>query len=139
MSQSAYIQLVAGSKKDSITLDDVLAILEQYRSQTALTGKQLDWSYEEMAFPYTIEERTHNGVNWLCLKGNQPDYRYIWIAVGTKQRDDQTIPYIQIFLPDGSTHGDKAKANEFCKYFGKQLQAEVLLFNGRTMYFNPRK
>jgi len=139
MSQSAYVQLVKGSAADSITLEDVLAILERYRAQTTLTGQQLDWSYAELAFPYTIEQRTSNGVSWLCLNGNHPDYRYIWLGVGTKQQEDQTIPYIQIVLPNGSTHGDKSKANEFCKYMGKQLKAQVLLFNARTMYFNPRK
>lgn len=47
--------------------------------------------------------------------------------------------YIQLVLPDGSTHGDKAKGNEFGKHFAKKLKAELQLFNGRTMYYNPRK
>lgn len=139
MSQSAYVQLVKGSTTDNVTLEDVRSIFDRYREQTALTGKQLDWQYDDMAFPYEIEQRTNDGVDWLCLKGTNSDYRYIFIGIGTKEREGVTIPYIQFVLPDGSTHGDKAKANEFCKYFGKTLQAEVQLFNGRTMYFNSRR
>lgn len=47
--------------------------------------------------------------------------------------------FIQLVLPDGSTHGDKSKGNEFAKHFAKKLKAELQLFNGRTMYYNPRK
>jgi hypothetical protein len=46
---------------------------------------------------------------------------------------------IQVILPAGSTIGDKSKGNELCKYLGKIWKAEVHLFNGRIMYFNPRK
>lgn len=139
MSQSAFIHLVQGSAADQLTLDDVLALFERYRSQTALTGEQLDWEYADMALPYEIEQRSENGNSWLHLKGNQPGYRHILVGVGKKQQEEQEIPYIQIVLPAGATHGDKSKANEFCKYFGRHLKAEVHLFNGRIMYFNPRK
>lgn len=47
--------------------------------------------------------------------------------------------FIQFVLPEGATHGDKAKGNEFVKHFAKKLKAELHLFNGRVMYFNPRK
>lgn len=47
--------------------------------------------------------------------------------------------YIQLVLPDGSTHGDKSKGNEFGKHFASKLKAELQLFNGRVMYYNPRK
>ncbi|EIJ81661.1 hypothetical protein PB1_01930 [Bacillus methanolicus PB1] len=47
--------------------------------------------------------------------------------------------YIQITLPESSTFGDKGKANEFCKLFAKKLQGELHLFNGRIMYYYPRK
>lgn len=148
MSQSAYIQLVRGSAADSITLEDVIAVLERYQEQTTLTGQQLGWEYAEMAFPYTIERRSDQGVSWLYLKGNHPEYRSMLIGVGAKLVEDeqqdsenpeQQIPYIQIVLPSGSTHGDKAKANEFCKYIGRSLKAQVKMFNGRIMYFNSRK
>jgi hypothetical protein len=139
MSQSAYIQLVQGSTVDQITLDNVLEVLDRYRSQTALTGQQLSWNYAEMAFPYTIERRSEGSAEWLYLKGNQPNYRYILIGVGTRQEEERSVPYIQIVLPNGATHGDKSKANELCKYIGRLLKAEVRLFNGRVMYFNPRK
>ena len=147
MSQSAYIQLVKGSAASSVTLEDVMNVLEQYREQTSATGQQLDWNYAEMAFPYTIEQRSDQGASWLHLKGNHPDYKHILIGVGkatkAEENEDETeaeeTAYIQIVLPSGATHGDKAKANELCRYFGRKLQAQVHLFNGRIMYFNPRK
>lgn len=139
MSQSAYIQLVQGSAVESITLDDVVEVLERYRKQTSLTGQQLNWNYAEMAFPYTIERKSEGGHEWLYLRGNQPNYKYILIGVGTRQEEDRSVPYIQVVLPGGSEIGDKSKANELCKYIGRLLKAEVRLFNGRVMYFNPRK
>ena len=78
MSQSAYIQLVKGSAASSVTLEDVMNVLEQYREQTSATGQQLDWNYAEMAFPYTIEQRSDQGASWLHLKGNHPDYKHIY-------------------------------------------------------------
>jgi len=139
MSQSAYISLVQGSKIDSINLDGVKEQLQQYQEQTELTGRQLGWDYADAAFPYAIEQKPDAQDQWFYLKGKSPRYRYIVIGTGTRETDGASIPYIQVVLPDGSTHGDKAKANELCKWIGKRLQAEVKLFNGRTFYFNPRK
>ena len=139
MSQSAYISLVQGSKIDAVTLDDVKEQLHQYQEQTALTGRQLGWDYADAAFPYSIEQKPEAQEQWFYLKGKNPLHRYIVIGTGTREADGAAVPYIQIVLPDGSTHGDKAKANELCKWIGKRLQAEVKLFNGRTFYFNPRK
>jgi len=139
MSQSAYIQIVAGSNVDEITLDGVKERLERYREQTALTGRQLGWDYAEAAFPYTVETKPGEEHRWFYLKGKNPLYRYIVFGTGVRETEGASVPYIQVVLPDGSTHGDKAKANELCKWLGKQLQAEVKLFNGRTIYYNPRK
>jgi len=80
------------------------------------------------------------------------------VGVGTRQVEKQTKQpdpenegqtqtvttiekenYIQVTLTPESTHGDKGKANEFCKYLAKQYKAELHLFNGRVMYYNPRK
>jgi len=47
--------------------------------------------------------------------------------------------YIQVVLPEDSTHGDKGKANEFCKYLAKEYKGELHLFNDRIMYYYPRK
>lgn len=52
---------------------------------------------------------------------------------------DRKRHYIQFVLPNNATHGDKAKGNELCKHFANKLKAELHLFNGRIMYFNPRK
>jgi hypothetical protein len=140
MGQSAYISLVQGSSIDQITLEGVKEQLQQYREQTELTGRQLGWDYADAAFPYGIEQKPEAQDQWFYLKGKNPLYRHIVIGTGTRESSDGAIiPYIQVVLPDGSTHGDKAKANELCKWIGKRLQAELKMFNGRTLYFNPRK
>jgi hypothetical protein len=139
MSQSAYISLVQGSTIAEITLDGVKEQLRQYEEQLTLTGRQLGWDYAEAAFPYTIEEKSEAQNRWFYLKGKNPLYRHIVIGTGVRQSEETTTPYIHFVLPDDATHGDKAKANELCKWIGKRLKAEVKMFNGRTFYFNPRK
>lgn len=139
MSQSAFIKLVPGAERDSITLDEVKELLQTYLDQTSKTGKQLGWNYSEAAFPYTIESKPESEDKWFYLKGTHPYYKFLIFGVGTETRDEQEIPYIQVVLPDGCTHGDKAKGNELCKTIARKLKAELHLFNGRVMYFNPRK
>ena len=83
------------------------------------------------------------------MKGTHPSYRYIVIGIGgeaapgTDEQQNEEAPevepFVQIVLPEGSTVGDKSKGNELTKYLGKTWKAEVQLFNGRVMYFNPRK
>jgi hypothetical protein len=139
MSQSAYISLVQGSTVAEIDLDGIKQQLHHYREQMSLTGQQLGWDYAEAAFPYSIENKPEAKDQWFYLKGINPLYRYIVVGTGQREVEGTTVPYIHLVLPDDSTHGDKAKANELCKWIGKQLQAEVKMFNGRTIFFNPRK
>jgi hypothetical protein len=139
MAQSAYIYLVNGSAAPTITLDELKEHLDRYKEQTALTGKQLGWDYAASAFPYSIETKPEGQGKWFYLKGRDPQYNYILMGVGTKAEEDGEKGYIQVTLPDDATHGDKSKGNELCKYLAKKLKAELKLFNGRTMYFNPRK
>jgi len=140
MAKSAYIKLVPGSAVSAITLDDVKRHLGEYVEQTSNTGKQLDWDYAGAAFPYTIETRYDSEDKWFYLKGTNPLYKYIIFGVGEEQAEGgETVPHIQVVLPDGSTQGDTNKGNELCKYLARKLQAELHLFNGRVMYFNPRK
>jgi hypothetical protein len=139
MGQSAYIKLVTGSLVPSLTLDEVKDKLMHYREQLALTAKQLGWDYDEAGFPYTIETKTEGKNEWFYLKGINPLYKYIVFGVGSKQENDEERHFIQVVLPDDATHGDKSKGNELCKHLGKDLKAELHLFNGRVMYFNPRK
>lgn len=145
--QSAYIKLVEESTQQSITLNDVKQLFERYIEQTGYTGKQLNWDYAKAAFPYTIEHTSEGEGKWFYLRSTDLD-KYSGIAVGVGMEnvetdDDQDAPperhYIQIVLPANAQHGDKAKANEFCKYLAKHLQAELHLFNGRIMYFYPQK
>jgi len=139
MSQSAYISLVPGSAADRITLEDVKEQLRHYCEQTGLTGRQLAWNYAEAAFPYTIESKPGEEDRWFYLKGKSPAYRFILFGTGTRPESEGGAPFIHVVLPDGATHGDKSKANEYCKWIGKRLLAEVKLFNGRTLHYNPRK
>ncbi|WJH37465.1 DUF1885 family protein [Paenibacillus aurantius] len=140
MSQSAYIQLVEGSAQPTFTLDELKEALVSYKDQLALTGKQLGWDYEDAGFPYSFETKPEGEGKWFYLKGKNSLYKYIVLGVGSRPDGSGTErSFIQVVLPDDSTHGDKAKANELCKHLGKRLKAELHLFNGRIMYFNPRK
>ncbi|MDQ0339128.1 hypothetical protein J2S00_001914 [Caldalkalibacillus uzonensis] len=146
MSQSAYIRLVKESTVTSADLDDVKQKLDHYISMTSKTGQQLGWNYAEAAFPYTIVEKPEGKGKWFYLKGNNPElYKYMIVGVGSEtvtveeSGQEREEHYIQVVLPDGATHGDKSKANEFCKYLAKAYQAKLQLFNGRTMYYYPRK
>lgn len=139
MAKSAYIKLVPGSAASSITLDEVKQHLQEYIQQTSNTGKQLSWEYAEAAFPYTIETRYDSEDKWFYLKGTSPLYKYLIFGVGEETSGEETVPHIQVVLPDGCTQGDVAKGNELSKYLARKLKAELHLFNGRVMYFNPRK
>lgn len=139
MSQSAYIMLVEDSVQPSITLDELKDRLMKYKEQLALTGKQLGWEYDDVAFPYTIEERPDSQGKWFYLKGTTSSYKYIIFGVGKKVEEDKEVEYIQVVLPDDCTFGDKSKGNEFCRHLGRSLKAKLHMFNGRTMYFYPRK
>ncbi|REE70675.1 uncharacterized protein DUF1885 [Paenibacillus taihuensis] len=139
MSQSAYIKFVQGSAVDHLSLSDVKERLGRYKEQTSLTGQQLGWDYTDAAFPYTIETKPGEENRWFYLKGTTPQYNYILFGVGSETSGESTISHVQVVLPDSATHGDKSKANELCKYFAKHLQAELKMFNGRTIYYNPRK
>lgn len=138
MSQSAYIKLVKGSQDQELTLQHIQSTLLRYREQTAKTGEQLGWDYAEAAFPYTIE--SSGDERWFYLKGINVHYKHLIIGPGkTTSVQGEEVPCIQVVLPDEATHGDKAKANELCRYMAKTLLAELTMFNGRTIYYNPRK
>jgi hypothetical protein len=139
MSQSAFIYFVEGSSLPSISLDELKQALLHYKDQLALTGQQLDWQYDEAGFPYTIETKPESEGKWFYLKGKLLRYKFIVMGTGAETASEKERHYVQVVLPDEATHGDKAKANELCKYFAKQWKAELRLFNGRTMYYNPRK
>ncbi|GAB7387697.1 DUF1885 family protein [Bacillaceae bacterium] len=139
MAQSAYIRFVTGSATDRVSLDDVKQKLQKYVEMTTKTGQQLGWEYARAAFPYTIEETPEGKNRWFYLKGQDPKlYKHIIFGVGTEATEEGERPYIQVVLPDDATHGDKGKANEFCKFLAKEYQAQLQLFNGRIMYFHPR-
>lgn len=140
MSQSAYIKFVEGSAVPSLSLDELKDLLLKYKEQLALTGQQLGWEYEDKGFPYTIETKPEGEGKWFILKATNGYYKYILAGIGQEDRDDGNARhYVQITLPDGASSGDKSKANEFCKHLAVKLKAELHLFNGRVMYFNPRK
>ncbi|MBO8171183.1 MAG: DUF1885 family protein [Bacillaceae bacterium] len=159
MSLSAYIKFVKGSTVEKVTLEDLKEKLNHYIDMTSKTGQQLNWDYAGAAFPYEIVETDEGKGTWFYLKGKDPNlYKYIVMGVGSEtiekevekpagdgeEKEKVTVKepheqhYIQVVLPDGATHGDKGKANEFCKYLAREYKAELHLFNGRVMYFNPR-
>ncbi len=140
MGKSAYIKFVEGSAVQQVTLNEVKEMLNQYITRTKKTADQLDWSYDEVAFPYTIHEKPEAQGSWFYLKGTDPKlYQYILIGIDSRAAEDHEEHYIQITLTDISTSGDKGKANEFCRYLANCYKAELTMFNGRKMYFNPRK
>ncbi|NEW05379.1 DUF1885 family protein [Paenibacillus sp. SYP-B3998] len=139
MAQSAYIKFVTGSVVPALSLEELKEKLLHYRDQLSLTAQQLGWEYDDAGFPYTIETKPEGEGKWFYLKGKNPLYKYIVVGVGSERSQEEDRHYVQVVLPEDATHGDKSKGNEFCKYLGKQLKAELHLFNGRIMYFNPRK
>ncbi|WP_284638832.1 DUF1885 family protein [Paenibacillus silviterrae] len=139
MAQSAYIKFVEGSAVPSLTLEELKAQLLHYQEQLKLTGKQLGWDYDDAGFPYTIESKPEGEGKWFYLRGTNPLYKYIVLGIGTEAAGESEKHFVQMVLPDEATHGDKAKGNEFCKYLAKLWKAELHLFNGRVMYYNPRK
>jgi hypothetical protein len=149
LSKNAYIKLVQASEKQVITLEEVKQMLHYYQTITSKTGEQLSWGYSDAAFPYTIEEKADSDANWFYLKGHDPrKHRYILIGIGTEEAkteqaesdaQENSTYYIQVSLTDISTHGDKGKANEFCKFLASKLKGELHLFNGRIMYYYPKK
>ncbi|GFN32055.1 DUF1885 family protein [Paenibacillus xylaniclasticus] len=144
MSQTAYIRLVPSSAApEGISLSDLELKLHAYQDAVRRTGSQLNWEYENAAFPYTIEPVTppsENKPSWLYLRGRAARYRHIALSTATPAPgSEDSCPIIQIVLPDGATHGDKSKANELSRFIARSLKAELQLFNGRIMYYNPRK
>ncbi|HEX6923613.1 MAG TPA: DUF1885 family protein [Bacillales bacterium] len=141
MADHAYIKLVPASEQQEITLPEIKALLEYYRDITSKTGKQLGWSYGQAAFPYEFAEPEESKGKWFYLKATDPEnYRYIVFAVDSEKKAANTEQYyIQVTLPEDATHGDKSKANEFCKFIAKKLKAELHLFNGRIMFYYKQK
>ncbi|MDM5337915.1 DUF1885 family protein [Fictibacillus enclensis] len=140
MQENAYIKLVPASKQQTISIDEVKDLFHYYKDITSKTGSQLGWQYGESAFPYTIEEKSHAKGQWFYLNSNDKmRFKYIMVGVDNEAGSRSSIPYIQVTLPEGFTHGDKGKANEFCKFLAKHLDAELHLFNGRIMYYYKRK
>ncbi|EGK13098.1 DUF1885 family protein [Kroppenstedtia eburnea] len=137
LNKSAYIKLAR-----QVSLDEVKEKLDHLIEDTSRTGEQLGWDYASAAFPYSVEEKTtSDGNHWLLLRGKESRlYKYLLIGIGSdKEGDAAAPPSIQVVVPDGATHGDHAKANEICRFLAKSFAAELHLFNGRIMYYNPRK
>ena len=144
MANNAYIKLVPSSVKETVSVDEVKELFHYYKEITSKTGDQVNWEYENMSFPYEIKEKEDAKGKWFYLSSIQD--RYFAIIVGVdietirlENGDEKVQTYLQITLPEESTYADKCKANEFSKFLAKKLQGELHLFNGRIMYYNPRK
>lgn len=144
LASSAYIKLVPSSEKEHITTDEIKELFHYFKEITSKTGKQVDWQYNEAAFPYEIKEKTEGKGQWFYLYSNNDRYNMILLGIDKEivQEEDgseREQSFIQITLPESATFGDKGKANEFCRFLAKKLKGELHLFNGRIMYFYPRK
>lgn len=144
VSNQAYIKLVPSSVKQTITIDELREILEYYKEITGKTGEQLNWQYNEAAFPYEIKEEIVNHTKQLKLISNHERYHSITLSIKEKKaansdENEAIQTYIQLTLTNRSTYGDKGKANEFCKFLANKFQGELHLFNGRIMYYYKRK
>ncbi len=126
MPQSAYL---TPRMEDSLSLEKIKELLIYYQEITAKTGEQLSWSYRETAFPYTLTQKPTIS-DWFYLKGLNEGYSIILIGISNN--------VIQVVLTDQSTHGDKAKANELCKFLSNKLQADLTLFNGRKVQYTKK-
>lgn len=143
MANSAYIKLVDKSKQQTISLEELKDLFKYYKEITSKTGDQLSWGYGDAAFPYELKERDDSNGKWFYLKGTEQRYNHIILGIGKEEAENEDgekveYEYIQVTLPDGATHGDKGKANEFCKFLGKKLEGELQLFNNRIMYYYKR-
>lgn len=144
MSSNAYIKLVPSSTQQAISTEELKDLFNYYKEITSKTGDQVGWNYGNSAFPYEIKEKEDGKGTWFYLQSSQDRYTAILIGVDketitAEDGTDREQTYIQITLPPAATAGDKGKANEFSKFLGKKLQGELHLFNGRVMYFYPRK
>jgi hypothetical protein len=142
MSNQASITLTSASVQQSIRLEEVKDLLYYYKNITTKTGDQLNWHYSSAAFPYEIIENSDNPSSWFYLKGEKNSlYNYIIIGVDQhgENESDEGFSKIHIALSEISTHGDKGKANEICRFIASKLKGELTLFNGRVMHFNLKK
>jgi hypothetical protein len=144
MANNAYIKLVPASEKQNLTTDELKELFNYYQEITTKTGTQLGWDYGQTAFPYELIEQSDSHGKWFHLSSTVDRYYAILIGVDQEKILDEEgtereQSFIQITLTEASTAGDKGKANEFCKYLAKKLKGELHLFNGRIMYFYPRK
>jgi hypothetical protein len=144
MVKNAYIKLVPASTQQTITIAELKDILEYYKTITSKTGEQLNWTYGDSAFPYEIKENEDSQKQYFYLWSKIDGYYAILMGIDkeTVEAEDGTKSeqtYIQVTLTEKSLAGDKAKANELCKFLAKKLQGELHLFNERVMYYYPRK
>lgn len=144
MGNHAYIKLVSASKEASISLQGVKELLDKYVEISKKTGEQHNWDYENFSFPYKMEMPPNDAGVKLKLVPKQDRYEGFLAEIGHEELEDESgnksmQHMIQVSLLPNSTNGDKDRAIDYCKFMAKQLAGELHLFNGRIMYFYPRK
>lgn len=144
MTINAYIKLVPSSIKQTITVEELKDLFEYYKQITSKTASQINWTYEQAAFPYEMKEQSIDHHHGIYLFAQNERYREIFITIEQETITNEDLTeslqtQIQVTLSSRSTYGDKGKANEFCKFLAKKLQGELHLFNGRIMYYYRRK
>ena len=144
LAANSFIKLVPSSAKENISTEELKELFLYYKDITGKTGNQINWDYNDAAFPYEIKEKPDAKETWFYLYSDHDRYNAILLGVDKEKvieedGSEREQAYIQVTLPETATFGDKGKANEFCKFLAKKLQGELHLFNGRIMYYYKRK
>ena len=135
MSSHAYVKLVPGAAKDSVTVEEVKELLRKFIRISTKTGEQTGWKYEDAAFPYTIKETPEGKDKWFYLEANEEGnydwYKLIMIGVDKEEIKDEEGNvreqyYVQFTLPETATYGDKGKATEYAKFVAKICKANSI-------------
>ncbi|MGD6793525.1 DUF1885 family protein [Metabacillus indicus] len=132
MASHAFIHLVEGSSQQTISLQQVEELFLYYKEITGKTGQQLQFDYDQSAFPYECKQEE----GYLSLTSEERGYAKMYIGAGPV--NEEAFSFLQITLPADSKYGDRNKANEFSKFLAKKLKGELTLFNGRKMYYYKR-
>ncbi|MFS0782458.1 DUF1885 family protein [Bacillus sp. 1P06AnD] len=143
ITESAYVKLMPQSEKQTVTIQEVISLLGQYKEAQNKTGKQVDWNYGDYSFPYEIKETDDGKGRWIYLSSHLESYSFIVIAIEQSISKGESAGILSnqlgIHLLNTSTFGDKDKANEIGSYLSKKLKGEFHLFNKRIKYDYSRK
>ena len=94
MTRKAYIKLVSNSSQTAITKDELKTLFHYYKKITSKTGTQIDWKYDQAAFPYEIKELPNQQDNSFHLYSKQDRYHSILIGIKQETTNDENGNHI---------------------------------------------